>query len=449
MIPIVIMSASRDTSKQLLFQELLPKQDENAIESKLEYDKIHVSRSTFKGGLSTAVHKWFRLTPSFGPGLVTEMLSEMSVSPADVVLDPFSGAGTTLIQCQLESIRSFGFEINPFLQFVASTSLNWNLDPAVLKMHLNSIKDEFTSRDGSVLWDSLAASGLSIPLIHNPTRWWRKDVLLHLLILKAAINNQCKESAERAFFILALAGVLIPHMTNVTLGRLQLHFIDKSDVAIDVLGLFLDHSKQMIEDVAMVNKSGLKVLSNVHLVNATHLENFNALEKANIVITSPPYPNRYSYVWNTRPYLYLFDLFSTPKEASELDLKTIGGTWGTATSILQKGTIEPSFPIVGQSISVIVDEIRAQDNLMANYLIKYFNDLSLQIIQMERAIQERTKIAYVVGCSRLKGVYVETDVILAKIIEGLGLGYHIDSIRRIRKRHSGKDLHESIVYASR
>jgi hypothetical protein len=54
-----------------------------------------------------------------------------------------------------------------------------------------------------------------------------------------------------------------------------------------------------------------------------------------------------------------------------------------------------------------------------------------------------------VGCSRLKGVYVEADVLLGKVFEGLGLSFAVDRIERIRKRHSGRDLHESIVYASR
>jgi hypothetical protein len=68
---------------------------------------------------------------------------------------------------------------------------------------------------------------------------------------------------------------------------------------------------------------------------------------------------------------------------------------------------------------------------------------------MNQVLQPHAKLAYVVGCSELKGIYVETDVLLAKLIERLGLGFSINTIERIRKRNSGKNLHESIVYAQR
>jgi hypothetical protein len=443
------MADRRRPTRQLLFEDLLPAVDTDSVQSKLQYDKMHVSQATFKGGMTAAVHRWFRLTPSFGPELVQEMLSEMGASSTDTVLDPFSGAGTTLIQCQLQKLASFGFEINPFLYFVADTSLNWDLGVLVLQDSLSSICNEFNAKKGSVTWENLADFGLLVPPIHNPTRWWRQDVLVQILVLKSIISTKCRQSQVRSFFMLALAGVLIPHMTNVTLGRLQLHFIDKSDAIIDVLGLFSRHASQMIEDMSILRDSNLARTARVYMANSTKLDEALTKDRASIVITSPPYPNRYSYVWNTRPYLYLFDLFSSPKEASNLDLSTIGGTWGTATSTLQKGAIKPSSPIVDHAISSIASEIRQQDNLMANYLMKYFNDLSLQLIEMEKVIKRSVKIAYVVGCSRLKGVYVETDVLLAQIIEGLGLGYKVNSVRRIRKRHSGKDLHESIVYASK
>ena len=165
------------------------------------------------------------------------------------------------------------------------------------------------------------------------------------------------------------------------------------------------------------------------------------------VITSPPYPNRYSYVWNTRPHLYLLGFFENAKQASELDLSTIGGTWGAATSILSNGRIEPKYPIVRRAVSPVTEKIAASDGMMANYVMKYFNLLAQQIAALHASLSADGQVAYVVGCSRIKGVYVETDVLLAEILEGLG--YRVKRIERFRRRHSGKDLHESTVYAAK
>ena len=53
------------------------------------------------------------------------------------------------------------------------------------------------------------------------------------------------------------------------------------------------------------------------------------------VITSAPYPNRISYIRELRPYMYWTKFLNTAREASEIDWKAIGGTWGIATSRLQ------------------------------------------------------------------------------------------------------------------
>ncbi len=419
----------------------------NVVEEKIVYNGIHVQQATFKAGLAARVHRWFRLTPSFGPDLVREMLSALKCKPDDIILDPFAGAGTTLIESQLEGLTAYGFEINPVLHFVGNTSLDWTFEPSDLQVTLGLICQRYEALEGQVTFDNLASYGLSIPNIHNPTRWWRPDVLKQLLVLKSCIDSLSPTERVRSFFRLALAGVLLPDLTNVTLGRLQLHFIDRTDDDIQVLRTFNTHAESMIDDVKKLKGLNLRHTSKVFFANTTNPCGVKINAPVNCVVTSPPYPNRYSYVWNTRPHLYLFGFLTNAKQASDLDKSTIGGTWGTATSILSKGVVAAEHPVINDVVGRDVEAIRESDNLMANYAMKYFNLLARQLKAMDKFLAPDARLAYVIGCSRLKGVYIETDVLLAKIMEGLGLNYKVSSIERIRKRNSGKDLHESIVYA--
>ncbi|MHB8523463.1 MAG: hypothetical protein ACYDH9_22270 [Limisphaerales bacterium] len=270
-----------------------------------------------------------------------------------------------------------------------------------------------------------------------------------LLVLKRSIQTcDCSPAVQR-LLLLALAGALVPDLTNVTLGRLQLHFIDRSRDTIDVLGTFSTKVRQIIDDLNYVHGIGHQPRAVLLHQDATSLNGFRSPKPISVVITSPPYPNRYSYVWNTRPHLYFFDFFSRPKQASNLDVQTVGGTWGTATSMLAKGIVRPTHPAVDRVAGPVVAEIRKHDNLMANYLMRYFNLLVQKIVTLVPHLSEDARLAYVVGCSRLKEVFVETDVLLGRLFEELGLGFQLVRIERIRKRNSGKDLHESIVYASR
>lgn len=415
------------------------------VESLVEKSHIPVQQSTFLGGVAARVHRWFRLTPSFGPELVRESLAEMETSPKSVILDPFSGAGTTLVESKLEGHTAIGLEINPFLHFVCKTSLDWEQDVSKLRSDFEAIGKAYHKEKENTVGKNLEELGLSPPPIHNVFRWWREDVLVDLLLLLKALRSCSTDLRRRRFFELSLAGVLVPDLTNVTLGRLQLFFINRDKDKIDVWDTFEKHSVSMISDVDAVSQIDGVGNSKIFNIDCSRdiAENIPQVDR---VVTSPPYPNRYSYVWNTRPYLYLLGYFDTASEASGLDKETIGGTWGTATSVLKKGEIAPQFPIIEKVVEPVASEIRKTDNLMANYLMKYFNKLASQIVHQDALLANNAKMAYVVGCSRLKGIYVETDVLLAKIFEGLDLGYSVWKVERFRRRHSGKDLHESTVY---
>src|SRR5260370_35454976 len=124
-------------------------------------------------------------------------------------------------------------------------------------------------------------------------------------------------------------------------------------------------------------------------------------------------------------------------------METIGGTWGSATSALARGEIVPAFVAVERIIKPVADQIRKADNLMANYLMKYFNLLAKQITNQHQFLAPDARMAYVVGCSWLKGIYVDTMVLLPSWLEGLGLGYKVASIGRFQRRPSGKNWQES------
>jgi len=95
----------------------------NIQESGFDYQELDIGDITFKAGQLEPVHRWYRLTPSYSPGLVRFLIKEFEIYPDHFVLDPFSGRGTTSIECQKHGINNLGIEINPILQQVGSKSL--------------------------------------------------------------------------------------------------------------------------------------------------------------------------------------------------------------------------------------------------------------------------------------------------------------------------------------
>lgn len=46
----------------------------------------------------TSIHDWYRFVLSFPPHLVRQYLEDFNIKSGDVVLDPFCGTGTTLVE---------------------------------------------------------------------------------------------------------------------------------------------------------------------------------------------------------------------------------------------------------------------------------------------------------------------------------------------------------------
>lgn len=400
------------------------------------------SKVTFKGGLSAPFHRWFRLTPSFSPDLVNRWLDDHSKTLRPLLLDPFSGAGTTAIVAKSWGVDAIALEINPFLAFVGQTCTNWQCDADELEevgREVLSLAATYIEQGSSDIEEFSQEIQVPIPPIHNVNRWWRHDVLRQLLALKKAISSQ--DAKFQPYLTLSLAEIVYAS-ANITLGRLQIAFVDRSDQPIYVFEPFEEVLGRVVEDLRAVN--GLTPASSTVLEgDSTRLEQ---IEEGSIggVFTSPPYPNRYSYVWNTRPHLYLLDFFTTPREAAALDVRTIGGTWGTATSMHQKSVHELR-PFVEKAAGDVISQLHDKSLLMGNYVSKYFNDLDLHLDSLKPKLIPGSPVGYVVGNSETKGIMVETHDILADLMRQHGFGSLKQEV--LRKRNSGAGLTEVTVSA--
>ena len=67
-----------------------------------------------------AFHDWYRFVLSFPPHLVRDYMGKFGLHQKSVVLDPFCGTGTTLIEAKLAGMKAIGLEGNPFPHFASS-----------------------------------------------------------------------------------------------------------------------------------------------------------------------------------------------------------------------------------------------------------------------------------------------------------------------------------------
>ena len=302
--------------------------------------------------------------------------------------------------------------------------------------------------------------GISLPKIHNVFRWWDKDVLKDLLVAREVLKRLDEEEKYKRFLWVGLASTVI-EVANVERCHPTISFADnpfnlrrnnkkqQNNINKNVVQLLSSRLERMLIDLKNIKETvGDNIHTNVQIIKGDSRYLTRLIDgDIDVVITSPPYPNRYSYVWETRPYLYFFEIFKTPKEASDLDMISIGGTWGRATFILKDGVIKPLNKNVEDAVGGIVEKIREHSNLLANYVQKYFNDMYVHFTELSKVANDSARCAYVIGNSKIKGVEIPSDVVLAKLLECVG--FNMDKIVRIRNRLGKRGLYEAIVYATK
>ena len=89
-----------------------------------------------------AFHDWYRFVLSFPPHLVRDYIKKFELNKKNVILDPFCGTGTTLVEAKLAGIKAVGLEGNPFPHLASKVKTDWDLDADILLSSARKIADE-------------------------------------------------------------------------------------------------------------------------------------------------------------------------------------------------------------------------------------------------------------------------------------------------------------------
>ena len=409
---------------------------------KIKTEEVYLDDITFLKGQKESVHRWFRLTPSYSPDLVRYFFNYFKITNDKLIFDPFSGKGTTLIESKKNKIGSVGAEIIPVYFHAIKKSLKWKkISRKSLNLFFNEFEKYINEYKKYSYEETIKKLNLKTPIIHDVFRWWRKNVLKDLLICKKLINDK-KYIKIKDYLWMALSMSCL-ECANIHRNHPTISFDDNSKRKINVFDDIKNRINQIFDDLNTIKAN--KVKSDILLDDSTKLDNIKKYlvkKKVDYVICSPPYPNRFSYIHQSRPQLYFLDLLKNKEQATEIDLDAIGGTWGRATSIIQKKLLIPEKKYL--KIFDYFNKLSKKSILMCNYATKYFLMLDKHIKSLKKIIKKNNfKGCYIVGNSRLSGIEIYTETILSKIFQING--FKIEKIIIFRKRGGKKELFETAV----
>jgi hypothetical protein len=358
-----------------------------------------------------------------------------------LVFDPFSGTATTSLCAAYAGHAAVAMELNPFLVWLgrAKTDLYSDSDIAHAQQGAEDLL-ELIGKPGSPPYEP--------PRIHNIERWWGQAELDFLCALMGGLGHiMPRPNRARTLLLIAFCRFMI-RVSNAAFNHQSMSF--KSDAGTSDAQMVLFSGTTGLSDLFREDASLILTSARENPpLKATIIEGDSRLvtqyldTSFDLLVTSPPYPNRMSYIRELRPYMYWLGYLGSAREAGELDWQAIGGTWGIATSRLQEWKRSPDgfYP---RYFVEILESIAHADNksgrLLSNYVAKYFEDMWKHFQGATELTARGGEIHYIVGNSVFYGICLPVERLFSDMFRELGLTDV--SIRVLRKRNSKKELLE-------
>ena len=334
----------------------------------------------FMANREAPIHRWVPWIAGFSKQFIEDALGSYTNGHREVILDPFAGVGTTLVESDLAGHESIGFEINPYAAFAAQVKLSAHRIPPetihsmIADMYVHEVKAEQGGRQPI----SEAPAGFRTRHPFYSPEVERK-VLLMLDFIKAQSDQRSVDLLRLAF-----ASTMVEYSNysyEPSLGRRAA--VGRPDIKdYRVAARVGGKLSQMAEDAIWYRnhreRSDRKD-SQVRL--KSFFDGYSEIKQSSVdlIVTSPPYANNYHYNRNTRPHLYWLGFCEAPEELRELEEQNFGTYWQRAR---ERESVDLDPCIDDREIVDTLDAIRCQNTEKgvyggggwANYVTTYLND---------------------------------------------------------------------------
>lgn len=417
-------------------------------------------------------HTFHSFPAKFPPELPRICIQELT-NTGEIVLDPMSGSGTTIVEAFLAGRYGIGFDIDPLALLISQVKVA-QFDKQEVKQVSNKIliqaTDNLRSRRSELRenlqtrWDKKTEEFIDY--------WFAPETQLELLALITEIEK-LPNSPLKSFFKLIFSAIIItksggvsfaldlahtrPHRAKIVKskhGKILLDECSPHDSPrkikiltktlrspIDDFGRRLQQNLENIVELTFKGKT-----PSIEYGNAQALPLDDA--SVDLIVTSPPYASnaidymrahKFSLVWMGYPI----------DQLSQKRKQYIGGESITGVEL-------EDLPL---DVTTIVKEVTQANKKKGNALRRYYSEMTRTLREMFRVLKPGKAAMVVVGNSILSGKDIHIQHCLADIGTHLGfdvpkigvreldrnrrmlpVGFHVDSASIIQQR-----MHEEYI----
>jgi DNA modification methylase len=400
-----------------------------------------------------SIHRWYNFIAGFSPEFVSYCINAAQLTTNDIIIEPFSGLGTTLVEANFQNVYSIGFEANPFFHDISKAKLFPPSDIGQTK----KIKDLLLSVS---------------PYEDNLQEIWSQDALIFLnklfsqdnlrFLANALTVESNLDSQNISIYRLIVSKVLEYTSLSQTDGiykaptslKKVVNYLDAVSIVCHQIEIDIENIDQNFNRKAQLNYGSSENMSSVED------------ESCSLCVTSPPYLNNFDFAEMTRMELYFWRYANSWKDITEKVRRHLIVNTTTAPTDLKKNQefFSASFssdfrikylqPLIEQLIYERKNRPGKKDYYLLVY--PYFSQMQNVIRELRRILKPNSHLHLIIADAALYGIYIPTQEILSEIMRNNGFKINkIDNLRTrgerwiLTKRTGSSKLGEYHIYAER
>jgi adenine-specific DNA methylase len=348
------------------------------------------------------------------PRIARNVIQEYATSES-IVLDPYMGSGTTLLEGMVENVgKVIGFDLNPLAVLISTAKTT--------KFNLEKIKKEIDNLD----YHLSVLSNYEHPSFTILESWFKQENIDELARLKAVINN-IEDSDVRLFFSVVFSET-VRHVSFTRNGEFKLYKIPESKRDShnpDAIAIFSQKLQSVYTTVKdfYENTTFLNSQTDVSIMNAAITDSDVKPNSIDLVVTSPPYGDSNTTVAYGQFSRLANEWLDFPEPIS-LDRRLMGG-------VKAKEIVKFDIAELDDAISMINEKEKLEKNKRVPSVVSFYKDYEESIEKVAEVVKHGGVVAYLVGNRRVRDVELQTDIITAKMFEKFGFTHEKTIVRDI------------------
>ncbi|MBU1783566.1 DNA adenine methylase [Patescibacteria group bacterium] len=401
----------------------------------------------YSSDLNKKIQRWYRYKEGYSITLVENILDNYKVTKEDIVLDPFVGSGSTIIEAKKRGCHAIGYEVNPFSYFLCKTKT---------QNYSKKDKDDFIKIINEVVNSYTKYKKFNEPKLSTTAKLFKKDILDYLLKIKTLLTEMNVTEKSRDLAKLVWLGILeeVSNYRKAGNGLKKRNTKKENELTLPLVKqIILTKLNQILEDLDFAIEISKTSLKEPRIIMASSLS-MPQLKNNTIkgVIFSPPYANCFDYT-----EIYKMELWFGDFVLEYPDLKKLRSVAVRSHLNGYKNCTESKIKTLKYLEDILLELSKQQlwDKRIPEMIRAYFQDMFTSLEEIYRVLKKDGFCSIIVSNSAYAGIVIPTDLLLAEYAKNCGFKvkkidvarFIIPSSQQYTKTRSYKNfLRESIIF---